>query len=305
MAELALALLSLAWGTTFTIVNRVLVHTSPGLFLTLRFAVAAGALGLVAAARAAWRRRPADRVVAASGAGLLREGGLIGLAMAGGFVLQTEGLRLTTAARSGFLTAFYVLGVPLLARGLFGRPIGRSTWLGVALATAGVALLGASGGAPTAALRAGDLLTVLSAFCFAVQIVLVTEWSARHDLMALTLVQLGVTLAAAAAVAALEPRRLTAGPGLAAAVAFTGLAMTAAAFLVQNWAQRRTSAVRAALIYALEPVAAAVFAHTVGGDPLPPFEVAGGALVVLGVVTVTWPRRSRTPGSPTESRTET
>jgi drug/metabolite transporter (DMT)-like permease len=51
-----------------------------------------------------------------------------------------------------------------------------------------------------------------------------------------------------------------------------------------NWAQRRTSAVRAALIFSLEPVAAALFSHFYGGERLVPAEWAGGALVVLGVV---------------------
>jgi drug/metabolite transporter (DMT)-like permease len=68
-------------------------------------------------------------------------------------------------------------------------------------------------------------------------------------------------------------------------VAFTGLVMTAGAFFVMSWAQRRTSAVRAALIFSLEPVAAALFSHFVGGESLRPSDWVGGALIVAGVVT--------------------
>jgi drug/metabolite transporter (DMT)-like permease len=60
--------------------------------------------------------------------------------------------------------------------------------------------------------------------------------------------------------------------------------MTAGAFFVMNWAQRHTTAVRAALIYSLEPLAAALFSHVYGGEPLGPMDWAGGGLIVLAVV---------------------
>ena len=67
-------------------------------------------------------------------------------------------------------------------------------------------------------------------------------------------------------------------------VAFTGLAMTAGAFFVMNWGQRHTTAVRAALIFSLEPAAAAVFSWLYYGEPLGPLDWAGGGLMVLGVI---------------------
>ena len=59
--------------------------------------------------------------------------------------------------------------------------------------------------------------------------------------------------------------------------------MTAGAFFVMNWAQRHTTAVRAALIFSLEPVAAALFSHFVGGEPLSTLDWLGGGLIVVGV----------------------
>jgi carbon starvation protein len=67
-------------------------------------------------------------------------------------------------------------------------------------------------------------------------------------------------------------------------VLFTSLVMTVGAFFVMNWAQRHTTAVRAAIIYALEPPAAAVFSNLVTGEVLPPLGIAGGALILLGIV---------------------
>ena len=273
LADLALLLLTLVWGTTFALVKRALEGTSTGVFLVLRFAIAAAA----ALAIFLWRRpRPSP--------GLLRDGGLLGLAMWGGFALQTAGLRHTTPARSAFLTGMAVLIVPFFARVFLGRRIPLASWTGVAFAVVGLVLLTRPfAGDVSAAVRFGDALTAGCAVAYALQIVWTTEFSPRHPLPALTLVQIGVTLAGSLALLPFEAPRLTPSPELWGTVLFTSLVMTVGAFFVMNWAQRRTSAVRAALLYSLEPPAAAAFSHWVTGEQLPATGILGGALIVLGV----------------------
>jgi drug/metabolite transporter (DMT)-like permease len=277
VADLALLVLTLFWGSTFTLVKGVLEIASTSLFLAARFAVACAVLGLVAL----WRR---DR----TGPGFRRHGLILGLLMLAGFVLQTLGLALTTPARSGFLTGLSVLFVPFIARFSLGRPVRWSAWAGVALAVVGLALLTRpfDAGAVTAAVRLGDLLTACSAVAFALQIVLMSEWSHRHPLVPFTLLQVAVVLLGALLMLPLEGARFEPArwPQFAAVVAFTGVVMTAGAFFVMNWAQRHTSAVRAALIYALEPVTAALFSWAVIGEQLGLGGWAGGGLIVLGVV---------------------
>ena len=274
MADLALLLLTLAWGTTFTFVKDVLEVASPGLFLAARFGVAAAVLATVWAVR---RDRPTP--------GLWRHGFLLGLAMLAGFALQTLGLRYTTPARSGFLTGLSVLVVPFVARFLMGRRVRSASWMGVALAVAGLATLSFGEGVE-AEVRLGDLLTIGCAVAFALQIVFTSEWSGRHPLVPFVLVQLLVTVAGATAALPFEGAFLSAGglPRFVWTVAFTGVVMTAFAFFVMNWGQRHTTAVRAALIFSLEPVAAALFSLGYGGEPLGPPVWIGGALIVLGVV---------------------
>jgi len=274
VADLALLILTLVWGTTFTLVKLALAGTSAGVFLALRFAVATAVAGGI------WLyRRPPPSP------GLLRHGLLLGLAMFGGFALQTVGLRYTTPSRSAFLTGMAVLGVPFIARFLLRRRVPLASWSGVALAVAGLVLLTRPFGQDVAgAVRLGDALTAGCAVCYAFQIVWTGEFSPRHPLSALTLVQIVVTFAGSLALLPLEPLRLTPSPLLWGTVLFTGLAMTVGAFFVMNWAQRHTTAVRAALIYALEPPAAALFAHWVIGEQLEPSGLFGGALIVLGVV---------------------
>lgn len=276
MADLALLVLTLAWGTTFLLVNRVLEVSSPGVFLSARFGLAALVLGAVAL----WRR---DRV----GPGFWRHGLLLGLFMLVGFALQTLGLRYTTPARSGFLTGLAVLVVPFFARFLLGRKVRVASWVGVALAVAGLlTLTGPRAEELADGVRFGDALSAGCAVAFALQIVFISEWAPRHPLVPFTLAQVGVTFLGALALLPVEGISLRpAGVGLfAATVAFTGVLMTALAFFVQNWGQRHTTAVRAALIFSLEPVAAALFSHLYGGESLGTLDWIGGGLIVLGVI---------------------
>jgi drug/metabolite transporter (DMT)-like permease len=277
VADLSLLVLCIFWGTTFTLVKGALEIASTGVFLAARFATAAAVLGAVAL----WRRDPV-------GPGFWRHGLLLGLAMLGGFVFQTLGLALTTPARSGFITGLSVLVVPFIARYRLGRRVRASAWAGVALAVVGMALLTRpfDAGAVTPAVRLGDLLTAACAVAYALQITWMSEWSAKHPLVPFTLLQVTVVLAGALLMLPVEGVRFDAGrwPAFAGVVAFTGVAMTAGAFFVMNWAQRHTTAVRAALIYSLEPVAAALFSWWVIDEQLGAGGWLGGGLVVLGVV---------------------
>lgn len=273
MADLALLVLTLFWGTTFLLVKNVLAGTSTGAFLALRFALAAAVLGAI------WLARR-DRATP----GLLRHGVLLGLMMFGGFAFQTLGLRHTTPARSGFITGMSVVLVPIVARFALRRRVPPFAWAGVALAVLGLlALTRPFGDDLDAAVRLGDLLTAGCAVANALQIIYTSEWSSRHRLAPLVFLQVSVTFAGALLLLPLEPVRVDWGAPLAATVAFLGLVMTAGAFFVMAWAQRHTTAVRAALIFSLEPVAAALFSHLVGGEPLGLWDWAGGGLIVAGV----------------------
>jgi drug/metabolite transporter (DMT)-like permease len=277
VADLALLILTVFWGTTFHFVHGVLDVASPGVFLSARFGTAVAILGAVALIRR-------DRL----GPGFLRHGSLLGLFLFLTFALQTVGLRYTTPSRSAFLTGMSVLLVPFVSRFWLGKPVRSAAWVGVALAVLGLAALTRPlGGDVPANVRLGDALTAACAVACALQIALMSEWAPHHPVVPFTAVQLAVTLVGALAMTAVEPRRLDLAHGgatFAGTVAFTGVVMTAGAFLVQNWGQARTTAVRAALIFSLEPVGAALFSHFYGGESLAPLDWLGGGLVVLGVV---------------------
>ena len=269
-ALLALVAVTAVWGVTFVQVKDAVALYPLFAFLAVRFAIATAVLAPVAAGRL--RRLERRGVYAGAGLGLL---------LAVGYALQTAGLERTTVSSTGFVTGLYVVFTPLLALALFRVRSGRAVWVGVALATLGLALLsGVEAGSWT-----GDLLVLAGAAAYSLQIVLLERFAPRYDVVAFTQVEMAAAFAGFALVAlALGQLELPRGWTVWGALVVTGVFASALAFLVQTWAQRRTTATRAALAFALEPVWAAVFGYALAGDRLGAWGWAGAALIMVGIV---------------------
>ena len=270
MATAALILVTAVWGITFVQVKDA-VELYPLLaFLAIRYVIATAALAPLAVRRLGGFGR--EGLVA--GAVL---GGLIAL----GIGLQTAGLERTTVTSTGFITGLYVLFTPLLGLALFGTPIPRSLWAGVALALLGLALLS---GVPQGSGR-GDLLVLISAFVQAFHIVMVERYANRFDVFALTFVQVAAAAVAFGAVSlAFEELTVPRGWTVWSALIVTGLFAVAFAYVVQVWAQRRVSATRIAIVFSLETVFAGLFGYLLAGDRLGALGFAGCAAIFAGIV---------------------
>ena len=278
MADLALAGVMAIWGSTFAVV-RVLVGgsdpaVSPLLLVAVRMAVASALL-------VAWLALRGELRV---GRAVWRDGLVCAALLGGGFLLQIEGQHRTTASRSGFLTGLLVVFVPLLELILFRKRPSAPVTAGIALALTGMALLSGGGGAGEAQLL-GDLLTVGCAVVFAGHIIALGRVAGRHPVLPLLLVQLvGTGAMAAVAGPLVERQQFASDPRAFAAVGYLAVFATLLTFGVQTWAQRRLPPIRMALISALEPVFAAIWAAILIGERLSGRELWGGALIVLGVV---------------------
>ncbi|HEY2935040.1 MAG TPA: DMT family transporter [Gaiellaceae bacterium] len=269
LAFVLLLAVTAVWGVTFVQVKDAVAIYPLFAFLAVRFAIASLTLAPVAAGR---RRRLEP--------GGVRAGIALGLLLAAGYALQTAGLARTTVSAAGFVTGLYVVLTPILALLLFRARIGLAVWAGVALATAGLAMLsGVEAGSPS-----GDLLVLGGAAAFALQIVLMERWAPRFDAMALTFVEMLAAFGGFLAVALLlrdlpVPRGWT----VWGALLVTGVFASALAYLVQTWAQRRTSATRIAVIFAMEPVFAGLFGYLLAGDRLGVLGWAGCAVILGGI----------------------
>ena len=271
-ADAVLVAITAFWGLTFVVVKDAVVLADPFTFLGLRFGLGAALVTLAARGRL-------------GGASVRRAGVGLGLLLFVGFSAQTAGLQFTTPSRSAFLTGLSVLLVPLLSLAVHHRRPAPSSLLGVGLAVCGLwAFAGGSALGASEGLGKGDWLTLLCAVAFALQITLLESLARQFPAAQLVSLQLWTVAVLSAATALLLGPRLEAGWPLWRAVLLTGAGGSAVALLLQAWAQARTSAVRAALVYALEPVFATVYSVALGRERLGRREFFGGGLILAGVL---------------------
>jgi len=278
-ALFALVGVTAVWGFTFVQVKDAVAIYPLFAFLAVRFAIAS----LVLAAPAARRLRSLGRGGTVAGIGL-------GLLLATGYGLQTAGLERTTVSSAGFITGLYVVFTPLLALLLFRTRVAGVVWLGVGLALVGLGLLsGVGAGDPV-----GDALVLAGSAAYSLQIVLMERYAPRYDAIAFTEVELLAAFGGFAVVAVAAGQvEVPHGWTVWSALLVTGIFASALAFLVQTWAQRRTSATRTALAFAMEPVFAGIFGFWLAGDRLGAVGWAGCALIMAGIV-VAEPEAGRT-----------
>jgi drug/metabolite transporter (DMT)-like permease len=270
MTVVALIAVTAVWGVTFVQVKDAVALYPLFAFLAVRFAIASLTLAVPAAGR-----------VRALGRAGLSAGVLLGLLLATGYVLQTAGLERTTVSSTGFVTGMYVVLTPLIALALLRSRITAAAWVGVGLSTIGLGMLsGIHAGSP-----AGDLLVLAAAAVYSLQIVLMERFAPRYDVVAFTLVEMAAACAGLGIVAGARGE-LDAPHGWTVwgALIVTGVFACALAFLVQTWAQRRTSATRTALAFAMEPVFAALFGITLAGDRLGALGWSGCAAIMGGIL---------------------
>lgn len=300
-ADLALGAVTLLWGSSFVVVRHALDDAPPLALLFWRFFVASLLAGALAA------RRPESRAA-------LRDGLVLGFLVALGMSLQVVGQAETTASKAGFLTGLAVVLTPFVAFFRTRKLPSVENGLGIALACAGFFLLTfpAAGGP----INRGDLFVASGGVVFAFYGVELAERAGAHDALWLTAIQLAVTTAVAGVLslvlrlpalesvpaAALEARPIPWRGSFPLTVAYLGIVCTVVAFLGWTWAQGRMSAVHGAILLALEPVFAALFAAWLLDERLGSRGLFGGVLVLAGIVVSEVPLfRKRVPGPPISS----
>ncbi|MBI3284018.1 MAG: DMT family transporter [Burkholderiales bacterium] len=274
-----LLLVTLVWGTTFPVLKNAALHLSGLEVSALRFLVAAVCMAPFAfrCSRAAWR-----------------DGALLGAVALISYVSQAYGLQFISSNRSAFLTSLNVLLVPLLAW-LLGGKLSLQLLLAAGLACAGIGFMSWEGGASWS----GDSATLVCALSYAAYVLMLARMVQRHTARTLAATQIVMMALFGTVLLALEggaqlaslPARLQ--PALPA-ILYLGVIATAAMLFLQAIGQQRISAAKAALIFALEPAFAALFAWIWLGELLSQRAAMGGALVVLAVVLSEWKFASAT-----------
>ncbi|MFN0085653.1 MAG: DMT family transporter [Blastocatellia bacterium] len=277
LSDLALIALALMWGTSHVITKSILATHSPAFYTSMRFGLASVCFALMFSKHLR-RSEPAE---------VLR-GALLGVCSFAGIAFYVAGLSFTQASKAGFITGLYLVFTPVLGFLLFHARPSRNQMVGLAIAVAGFALLSF----PTRgeAINWGDLLVLLAAIAWATHIAATSAFARGSDIRTLAAVQV-MTVALLAYLGffllrglGLETRENLMDWKFGAQIGYMAVMVTFVAALVQTWAQGKVSSTHAAILYALEPATAAVFAYLVLGERLGVRGWIGATLIVAGVL---------------------
>jgi drug/metabolite transporter (DMT)-like permease len=268
MPRLAILFTTLIWGATFPATKAALEQVPPLTFLFLRFLI--GTLLVFGVLWLSGRSLPRDRFT-------IRITVIATVWLFLGYVLQTVGLRYTTASNSAFITVLYVVFVPLLLRRWSVKG-----WLAAFLALGGLWLLVK----PSAQANIGDVLSLSCAVAFAAHIACLERFTRVADPVAVFAWQLAFVTPAMSAMAVWEapaPSVFLFSSVLLIGLCVTGVFATGA-FAIQIWAQRLLPAQQVALLFSLEPACAAWLAWYFLGETMDAQGWVGSALILAGVL---------------------
>lgn len=274
-ADFALILVTMVWGASFIFTKNVIANIPTFTFLSLRFLVATIAAVLLFHKRL----KNLDRDT-------LKYGTIIGIALFLGYIFQTAGLRYTSASKSGFITGFNVVLVPLFSAYLFKNRPNNKAFIGVGFAFVGLFLLSFN---ESLSINKGDFLTLISAIAYALHIILVGKYTVKvKDSINLAIVQIFVSgiLSFFIGIFVESPFTIPTDFYSWKYIIILSMFCTLAAFVTQNIAQQHTTATHTALIYTLEPVFSAIFAFIIAGESLGVRGLIGGVFILIGMLIV-------------------
>lgn len=271
LPTLALLAVTATWGSTFFLIKDLLSEVSVLDFLSIRFAIAAVAL-LVVAPRAVLRLSRDE----------VHKGIVLGLVYGVAQVLQTLGLSQTPATVSGFVTGMYVVATPIFAALIFREQIGRLVWVAVVVATVGLGFLSLQG----LSVSPGVMVIFCSALLYALHIIGLGRWSTSESAFGLAVVQMVVIAVVCTLVSAPNGIGAPDTVGGWSSLVYMAIVAGALAMLAQTWAQAHLAATRAAIIMTMEPVWAAFFAVLFGGETLTGRMLVGGGFVLTAMYLV-------------------
>ena len=221
---------------------------------------------------------------------LWKSGLICGLALFAAASLQQMGLVYTDAGKAGFLTAMYIVLVPVL--GLFlGQKPGKSAWFSVALAVVGLYLLSCMG---VTEINVGDMLLAGCALAYAVQITLIDRCAEGLDGVRLNCIQsLVVTVLSIPFMVLTEDVDMGGILACWLPLGYAGILSMGVAYSLQIVGQQHLEPTAASLIMSLESVIAALCGWLILKETMTGWELLGCGLVFAAVILSQIPEKKK------------
>jgi len=271
-ADFVLLLVAAIWGGGFVAGKLALSGFSPLAILFYRFCGAAVLLGILS-----------FRKIHKMDFKLMRCGMVLGTFQFAGLLIQLIGLQYTTPAKQSFLAASYVVFTPVLLWIISKIRPKNKELLAAIVALCGIGFITLN---RDLQIQAGDLITLVFALVFSVQIIMTGKYTRRYDAVVLTFYQFCFSGCLSIAAVLLTHTKLIHAINNGAAVAGVGYLLfinTALAICLQNIAQRYAKPSHAALLLSMESVFGLLFSILVYGERVKGHVLFGCVLVLTAV----------------------
>lgn len=286
-AELILFLITFIWAGTFVIIKPTLNFISPLLFVTVRFLIATIILTMIYGVKLLEIPKATFKM-----------GTILGIFLFIGFVVQTIGLKYTTATKSALITGTFVVFTPILQVFVERKPLKTGSILGVMLVFAGLIFLSSKENDFFELIKSigsdfniGDFLTLICAIFFAGYIVYLDIISDKTDFNHIVWIQIVITLVGSFLLMIffdkleVEKIKFELNNQVIFTIIYTSIFATIITTFLQTKYQKYTTPTRAAIIFTSEPLLASILAYLILNETIGIFGLIGGALIILGVLT--------------------
>ena len=270
-ANFLIVLVALFWGSTYFLTKMAVAELEPFNLTALRF----GTAFIITALFFFKRIRKADRVV-------IKYSIILGVLAVIAVLSMTFGVQYTTASNAGFLISLSVVMIPLISVVVLKKKIKAKLLLSVILATIGIVCLTLN---EQLTINKGDILCILCATSFAVQVLIMERIPKSADSVAIGALQLGITAVVNFILSFfLENFTVPSDLKVWGVIVILGVFCTAFCYIIQIYALKNTSAIQAGIILSLEPVFSAIFAYIFLGELLSKQGYIGAILLFISVI---------------------
>jgi drug/metabolite transporter (DMT)-like permease len=272
IAYIFLILTTVSWGSTFIITKTIIEDVPVFSYLTLRFLVAL--IGFL----------PCSIYIKKINKKILLMGIISGLIYFAAIATQTMGLKSTTAGKAGFITGLNTIMVPFLGWVLFREYFKKRVWVAAGISIVGMGLLFLEG---EARIIFGDVLVLICALFCALFIIYNDRAVRQVNVYLYSIIQL-ITISLCCFSTSLvlnEPYSQIPldSIGFWLIIGYMGVIATTLTFFFQNWSQQHVNPAATAIIFALEPVFAALFGFIFGNEILSPLGIIGAILILIAI----------------------
>lgn len=281
IANLMLLLAAFIWGVAFSAQSVGMDYLGPFTFNGIRFIL--GSIVLIPVIlvmnkkskepivhnREYWKK-------------LIKAGVICGICLGAASSMQQIGLVYTTAGKAGFITALYVVLVPVLGL-CFGKKPSFLLWISVLIAVVGMYFLCISGGVD---INTGDIFVFICAILYTFHITAIDKLAPGLNGVELSCIQFFTSGVVSLLIVPFTSEVITmsAVKGCLIPLLYAGIFSSGVAFTLQVLAQQKTTPVMTSLIMSLESVFAAIMAWVLLGQPMSSREILGASLCFAAII---------------------